>query len=220
MPFGKKSSRPQAALSLGRRGQLRHAQRAERPRSLLNRYLRNGVRHGVQSLVCGAERLSGGRHRQQPVSNRRRVCFGFRKKDCKAACGSRSFRRSLLKMPSSISVIDRSAINCVRLSAEHRAVSEVRRVLKRNGKFLFNPYSDRHASAAAGQRGADGLPTDIRGGTLVGVGGVCFYSRGDVLDVLGEGWTVESMEHCEIVDEQASGEMRHANWRVFARKAS
>jgi len=114
--------------------------------------------------------------------------------------------------------VDRSAITCVGRSAARRAIAEVRRVLKPGGKFLFNPYGDSHSSAAAGRPGPDGLTLDIDAGTLVGAGAICFYGRGDILDVFGEGWAIEAMERCEIVEERASPSLRYADWRVVAKK--
>ena len=69
-------------------------------------------------------------------------------------------------------VIDRGSLTCVGASARRRAVAEVRRVMVPGGKFLFNPYSDRHTSARSGRPGQDGRTVDIMAGTLTDVGAI------------------------------------------------
>jgi ubiquinone/menaquinone biosynthesis C-methylase UbiE len=115
-------------------------------------------------------------------------------------------------------VIDRGAITCCSLSAAERAVAEVRRVLQSGGKFLFNPYSQRHSSFASGRPGPDGLTLDISAGTLVGVGQICFYGRQQVDTLFGQGWKPLSIQHLEIVEEIQPQDRVHAEWRVIAEK--
>lgn len=47
-------------------------------------------------------------------------------------------------------VIDSGALVCVDMDDCRKAISEINRVLKMGGKFFFNPFSDRHSSAASG----------------------------------------------------------------------
>lgn len=114
--------------------------------------------------------------------------------------------------------IDRGALTCVGYEGGRVAVAEVARVLRHGGFFLFNPYSKRHSSAAAGAVGADGRVEGITRGTLVGVGGICFYERNEVEDALSGPWRIRALEHVErtnVLDENC---LVHAEWRVVAEK--
>ena len=116
--------------------------------------------------------------------------------------------------------IDRSAISCVGRSSARQAMQEIHRVLKPGGHFLFTPYADSHSSAASGRPGRDGLTTDITGGTVAGAGAICFYSRRDVIDVLADAWTIESMRKVEIAELLNGPSDVHAEWRVIAAKGA
>ncbi len=115
-------------------------------------------------------------------------------------------------------VIDRGALVCCSHEVCLKAVQEVRRVLKPGGKFLFNPYSDRHSSMASGRFGEDGLSHDITTGSVAGVGQLYFSSRREVLTTLGEGWKILSLQHLETREMLESVETTHAEWRVVAEK--
>lgn len=115
-------------------------------------------------------------------------------------------------------VIDRGSLTCTGLSAGQRAVSQIRRVLRPGGRFLFNPYSDKHTSAASGRRTDDGLVVDISAGTLTGVGQLCFYNQAHVQDALRVGWSIESLEHLIIEQQLERPFTVHAEWRVVAVK--
>ena len=115
--------------------------------------------------------------------------------------------------------IDRAALTCVGRSAARAAVAEVHRVLRPGGCFLFNPYSAAHSSARFGRRGDDGLVHDIAGGTLQGVGHICFYSRDDVDELFSHGWSLLSIEHLRIDELLDSAAGSHCEWRVVARRS-
>jgi SAM-dependent methyltransferase len=115
--------------------------------------------------------------------------------------------------------IDRAAITCVGRSAARRAVAEVCRVLRPGGYFLFNPYSAGHSSARFGRRGDDGLVHEISGGTLQGVGHICFYSRDDVEGLFSNGWSLASIEHVRIDQVLDAAAGSHCEWRVVARRS-
>ena len=51
---------------------------------------------------------------------------------------------------------------------------------------------------------------------MTGVGQIFFYSRADVEAALADGWTIESLEHVEVANEDKGV---HAEWRAIARKA-
>jgi SAM-dependent methyltransferase len=114
--------------------------------------------------------------------------------------------------------IDRGSIVCCGRSAGRQAVREVRRVLREGGRFFFNPYSARHSSLAMSDPGPDGLRVNVRGGTLTGVGPLCFYDKDEVLGALCPGWKILSMDHLEIKAHVPPGELIHADWRIVAEK--
>jgi len=115
-------------------------------------------------------------------------------------------------------VIDRCLLTCCGQASAQRAVAEIGRVLLAGGKFLFNPYSDRHSSYTSGRPGPDGLTLDIAAGTLVGVGQICFYSRREVDAIFAAGWKMLSVQHLEIAEEVQAQRLVHAEWRIVAEK--
>lgn len=114
-------------------------------------------------------------------------------------------------------VVDRGALTCTGFQGARQALAEALRVLHPGGHMLFTPFSTRHTSFSAGDRDDDGVVRNITDGTLVGVGGICFYTQDDLLAVLGEGWCVVSMEHTETV-QTLSGKVA-ATWWIVAQKA-
>jgi SAM-dependent methyltransferase len=115
-------------------------------------------------------------------------------------------------------VIDRGSLTCCGFSAAQTAIAEIRRVMQPGGKFLFNPYSDRHSSYLSGRLEADGLVLDISKGTLVGAGQICFYGRRHLASLLDRGWKILSVEHFERVQMLVPQYTVHAEWRVIAEK--
>ena len=115
--------------------------------------------------------------------------------------------------------IDRAAITSSGRSGGLRAMAEVRRVLKPGGAFFFNPYAAGHSSEATGRPGPDGVVVDISGGTLTGVGQICFYSETDIRSAFSQGWDLISMRHLAMVDMVKDTDALHSEWRVIARKS-
>ena len=113
-------------------------------------------------------------------------------------------------------VVDRGALTCVGQKHAATAVAEVHRVIRQGGYFYLNPYSERHSSRASGKRGPDGLRYEISEGTLTGVGQICFYGRGDVEQLLDEGWQIKSLIHIESVEVSCAVQLTHAEWRTVA----
>lgn len=91
-------------------------------------------------------------------------------------------------------------------------VSEIRRVLRPGGRFLFNPYSDR--STAAGVSSAD----DERGASapVAGRTEVRFYARTDIETLL-EGWEILEIVHVEA-DQTTVPPVLRAQWRAVAER--
>lgn len=114
--------------------------------------------------------------------------------------------------------IDRGALTCSGYGHARNAVLELHRVLRPGGKFLFNPYSDRHSSAVSGRAGPDGLRVEITSGSLVGAGQICFYGKAAVEGAFGPGWSIQSLQHCEWVELAHLPSLAHAEWRVIAQR--
>lgn len=114
-------------------------------------------------------------------------------------------------------VIDRAAITCTGREAARPAFAEIRRALSRGGRFLFNPYSDRHSSRLSGEPGPDGVILGIRSGTLVGAGQICFYDRRQVETALRD-FRLVSLQHRESADLLEPGMGTHAEWRAIAER--
>lgn len=115
-------------------------------------------------------------------------------------------------------VFDRGAIVCVNFDGGKKVCSEVHRVLKTNGKFLFNPYSDSHTSFGSGDLQSDGMVINIKDGTLAGVGGLCFYGRQDIRRSLGDGWKIYSLQQKEYSNFTEPRVSIHSEWEVIAEK--
>ncbi len=114
-------------------------------------------------------------------------------------------------------VIDRSSLACCGFEMGKQAISEIHRVMKNSGRFLFNPYSDRHSSYSAGKLGPDGLILDISAGSMVGVGQICFYGRQQVISALKE-FSLSSLQHIERVEVLEPRCLVHAEWLAIAEK--
>ena len=120
--------------------------------------------------------------------------------------------------------IDRGAITCASFHGAKQCIAEVGRVLKLNGRFFFNPYSDRSSSAASGcnaegRQGPGGLRENITEGTLTGVGQVCFYGLADIFSVMDMAeWRLLQMQHSEYFDCLQPKREMHAEYRVVAEK--
>lgn len=114
-------------------------------------------------------------------------------------------------------VIDRGALVCCGFSMCKLAISEIHRVIKKGGRFFFNPYSDRHSSYSAGIPGLDGLILGISAGSMVGVGQICLYGRQQVELALGD-FRIISLQHSEYTEMLNPGWMVHSEWRAIAEK--
>jgi ubiquinone/menaquinone biosynthesis C-methylase UbiE len=115
-------------------------------------------------------------------------------------------------------VIDRGSLTCCGFSAAQQTVREIHRVLEERGKFLCNPYSDRHSSYRSGKTIGDGKKNDISEGTLQGTGQICFYGKRDVEDLFSQGWNLLSIQHLELTEQIEPKYLVHAEWRAIAKK--
>jgi len=115
-------------------------------------------------------------------------------------------------------IIDRAAITNCGLTAGSQAIQEIHRVLKPNGVFLFNPYAQEHSSRITGISGQDGVTINITGGTLTGVGQICFYDKNNIHQIFSDTWDLLSMRHLVMEDLCQPDHSIHSEWRVIARK--
>ena len=115
-------------------------------------------------------------------------------------------------------VLDRAALTNCGQSDGRRAVAEVRRVLRKGGKFFFNPYAQSHSSYASGHLGPEGMTLDIATGGLQGMGPICFYSRRDLDLLFQDGWRVQAIALVERTDMLTPGYNVMADWQVVAEK--
>jgi SAM-dependent methyltransferase len=115
-------------------------------------------------------------------------------------------------------VIDRGSLTCAAFAEAQKTVAEVHRVMAPGGKFFCNPYSDRHTSFISGKINPDGRTTDIQDGTAIGVGGIYFYSKRDILTLFSSGWKLVSLRHLEFMEELEPRYLCHAEWIAIAEK--
>jgi len=115
-------------------------------------------------------------------------------------------------------VIDQGGLTCAGRGVAAEAIREIRRVLTPAGKFLFTPFSKTDTSAHSGEPGPDDTVVNIRAGTVLGRGHICFYDRADLENTMGKGWKVLAAEHHQMVDEATPDRTQRSTWRVIAEK--
>lgn len=113
--------------------------------------------------------------------------------------------------------IDRSALSFTGIQTVTSAISEIHRVLRRGGKFLFTPYSDR-CSSYDGVPDADGCYRRVSLGSIRPGAQVRFYSLTDIRVTLSQGWEIKALEHHERTDFLTRDRIVHAEWLVVAEK--
>ena len=114
-------------------------------------------------------------------------------------------------------VVDRAATTCVPRQVCRDTILEVRRVLRPSGLYFLNTYSSDHSSASSGQLEENGTRVGITEGTLVDVGGICFYDESQIHEVIGSGWKILNLNHM-VSEDQVNAGSRHAEWRVILEK--
>ncbi len=110
-------------------------------------------------------------------------------------------------------VFDRSSLSYASPAEAIDAVREVHRVLRPNGKFLFNPYSARDSAAT-------GLAPDRLDRTawqpVTGRSNTQFYREDEVRQTLADGWKLHELVHVVAIDEAAPERPCRAQWRAVA----
>ena len=117
-------------------------------------------------------------------------------------------------------VIERESIVCVNYDGAKRTINEVARVLKPDGFFFLNLYSNHHSSYLSGTLLDDGFTTDIKDGSLTGVGDLCFYGKKEIDKLIdGKPWLVQSFKH--KTHEETQGRIQiHAEWEIVLKKSN
>ena len=116
-------------------------------------------------------------------------------------------------------VVDRKALSCCGHSGTARAIGEIRRVSRTGARFFFNPYARGHTSETGGEPGPDGVVTQIKRGSLTGVGQISFYDEAELQQVLHDGWNILSRQLMTREEQLAPTLGRHAEWQVVAEKS-
>ena len=118
-------------------------------------------------------------------------------------------------------VIDRCATTHTSGEGLKKALSEVQRVLKPDGYFLFVAFADTHSSASSGQYDEISNTVDnVTHGSLVGVGQINFLSLSDIRKLIkNECWQLIKAERVESID-FAKESINHiqAEWRTIVKK--
>lgn len=114
-------------------------------------------------------------------------------------------------------VIDRSALTFCGTPAINNAIAEIWRVLCPEGKFLFNPMSDR-CSSFDGVPDQDGCYRKVRYGTIVPGAQIKFYSICEIRELFQEKWIVNQIIHNEQMSFHAPERSVHADWQVEVMK--
>ena len=112
-------------------------------------------------------------------------------------------------------VIDRAAVTNVNLEIAKTVIAEVKRVLKTNGIFYSEVFSD-HASSR-GDLLSDGVLANIKG-PYSGAGHIYFYSRSEIEEIYRDEWSLEELSHYERKQYLDGSVEIFAQWVLAARK--
>lgn len=117
-------------------------------------------------------------------------------------------------------VIDRASLTCVSAQQQKKAISEIHRVLKLGGHFLYNPYADTHSSRKFGTPHGEDLITNIDNGTLKGIGQIRFTAEKDFADFFpSDLWAVRMKLYETRQDMLADPETNfHSSWSIILEK--
>jgi ubiquinone/menaquinone biosynthesis C-methylase UbiE len=116
-------------------------------------------------------------------------------------------------------VIDRSALTLCGMPAINNAIAEIWRVLCPEGKFLFNPMSDR-SSSFDGLPDQDGCYRKVRFGPILPGAQIKFYSILEIRELFQKKWIVNKIMHNEQMSFHAPERTVYADWQVELMKIS
>ena len=112
-------------------------------------------------------------------------------------------------------VIDRAAVTNVNIEIAKTVVTEVHRVLKNDGIFYSEVFSD--LASSRGDLLSDGVLANIKG-PYTGAGHIYFWSRSEIQETYSEGWLLEELSHHERKQYLENGVEIFAQWILSARK--
>ena len=112
-------------------------------------------------------------------------------------------------------IIDRASITCVSFLDAKKTISEINRVLKVGGKFLFTPYSKNHYSFKDSKNKKNDLVLNIKHGPISNVGQISFYNKKDIISAFKK-WEILSISH--ILRKDLTEKKEHASWEVIVKK--
>jgi len=112
-------------------------------------------------------------------------------------------------------IIDRAALTCVDHLLAVQAISEIERVSKEKGRFLFTPYSTSNYSYERNKSDKKGFMKKIYRGGMINVGSICFYNKKRIEDILSN-WKLISLTHVE--KKELISKHSHAEWHVISEK--
>ena len=113
-------------------------------------------------------------------------------------------------------VIDRAASTNVNLETAKTVINEVRRVLKPEGLFYSEVFSDQASSR--GDILDDGVLANIEG-PYAGAGHIYFYSKSELETIYRKDWRLLELSHNERKQYQQDGIEVFAHWSLVAKKS-
>jgi SAM-dependent methyltransferase len=116
-------------------------------------------------------------------------------------------------------VIDNGGLTCVGYEYARKAIREAHRVSKPGARFLFTPFSKNDSSYLLSDPGEGGVRVNIHGGTVIGVGQICFYSAREVANILSPYWEIKSLKHHFEEDMIADPPWVRAMWYAVATRS-
>ena len=114
-------------------------------------------------------------------------------------------------------VIDRGSICCLDKSGIQQTINEIKRVLLPGGLFFSSSYADDHTSSLSGKMIQNGLTTNIKKGSLQGVGDISFFSQSEIKNLFVNGWKIKSLKHKHSKELIYNADV-HAEWEIQALK--
>jgi len=88
-------------------------------------------------------------------------------------------------------VIDRACLTSCPTAVSKLVLSKLNRLLSPDGRVFSTAYGKRHDSYEEAKVGPDGRVHDISKGSLIGVGGISFFSESEILELFSTSWRVE-----------------------------
>jgi 2-polyprenyl-3-methyl-5-hydroxy-6-metoxy-1,4-benzoquinol methylase len=114
-------------------------------------------------------------------------------------------------------VIDKTALCYTTKENAKKTVTGLRAIMNPSAKMFFNPFSDRHSACASGVYSVDGMTVNMSKGPSTTTE-TYFYSRRDIFELFEEGFSIESLQHMDLVEMVSSEQFNLAEWRVIAVK--